>query len=593
MKLFRALFAIALLLQNSFAANYFVDSSRADNTGAGTSWATAKKDFSNGEALMSAGDSLYITGTHGELTITKDGTAGNDVNFVLTNCVARRIVLDRVSYAKVIGAGTSEITHVDSTYNDGVVFNDSCTNVHIWDLKIHDIHATHGGIVGALGNQPNLRWIGVHNCTISNLGIVLGTKTDDASVGVASMYESPFTSTNVIKADHWLIEYCSMQFTGDYTYPWGTNNIVRNNAFTLLDNDHWPLAFSYHSDNFQAGSDGIQVMSRHHIYERNWCGDQISADSHFGIIQDTIGAGDTHFIVRGNVAFNMDGGMLVISAKKVIGYHNSFYDLSPSSSWFQFYNPGTNTDYSVGSYVVNSISHTSSALYVDSGNSVLTTNNVGFSAGSHASYISTSDPLFVSPSTTNSRNFRLQASSPARNSAGAFITITSASGSGTVFNVSDGDAFSDGWGMVEGDTICIGGVLTPTRIVSISGNTVTVADSQTWTMGESVHWNHNPSPDIGALPWGSQELTAATLSSVGTIHTVNTIGDTRDVVFYEDGIPTTIDSTPPFQITSSKHVKAKARALYAQAVPVIDATEAGGGGGGPTGRGLPKTRHGF
>jgi hypothetical protein len=121
---------------------------------------------------------------------------------------------------------------------------------------------------------------------------------------------------------------------------------------------------------------------------------------------------------------------------------------------------------------------------------------------------------------------------------------------------------------VDGDTITVGG--TTTRITAISGNTLTVADSVTWTAGAPVYWGNAARADIGALPFGSKELTAATLTQQGTTYTVTPDGDTRGVWFYVDGVPTTWDATPPYTITAaSGDVTARAYALYAQAKPVI------------------------
>jgi hypothetical protein len=44
---------------------YYVDASKSGNTGAGTSWATAKKDIQNAIALATSGDQIWIkSGTY-------------------------------------------------------------------------------------------------------------------------------------------------------------------------------------------------------------------------------------------------------------------------------------------------------------------------------------------------------------------------------------------------------------------------------------------------------------------------------------------------------------------------------------------------
>jgi hypothetical protein len=203
---------------------------------------------------------------------------------------------------------------------------------------------------------------------------------------------------------------------------------------------------------------------------------------------------------------------------------------------------------------------------------VKATHNLGYLSGSEASYVSTSNPLFVNAS---SQNFRLQAGSPAINAGTNIAWVTSAAGSGTTFNINDGQLFIDGWGIAEGDVITVGG--TTTRISSISGDSVTVATSVTWTNGMPVYWGTDTSPDIGAFPYGSTELTGATMTQNGTTYTVSPTGDARGVWFYVDGIPTIWDYEVPYTATiPGGVVTAKAYALWAQQNPVVFATNASG-----------------
>lgn len=567
---------ICLLIVPAQATQYWCNLTSGNDSNNGLTPATAKLTPPAMATLMSAGDTGYITnGTYNaEWTVSKRGTSNAWFNFRFDSAILRKINVE-CSYTRFVGNGT--ITHTNTTFNDAIVFNGNSTNVEIIDLAINNIHSTHNAIVGGLGNQPNLKWITVRGTTITNLGIVNGSYVDDPPGAIASTFEFPFTSTNVIKADHWLIEYNTLQFVGDGVIPFGTNNIMRNNAITLYNKAHWDNHPVLHPDGFQPGSDGIKVMSRHHIYEGNWMGDYVDPDAHFGIWQDTTQCGDTGMLMRGNIGFNLDGGIGVISTKKVMLHRNTFYGFNTSSPWIIFYNPGGNTDYSIGSFAVNNVSYSSSGISVGAGNLVTKNHNWGYLAGSDASYAGTTNPLFIDPANTNSRNFRLQSGSPLRGAGSSPILIASATGSGTSFVVNDGQLLSDGWGMVDGDTITVGA--TTTRVNSISGNTVTVANSVSWAVGDQVHWGASSTEDIGALPFDSTALTGATISNVGTTYTVTPTGDARGVWFYVDGIPTTWDSTPPYQATiASGNVSAKAYALYAQPIPVFTATA----GGGPT-----------
>lgn len=572
-----ALLLVMLLALPAGATDFFTNLTSGNDSNNGLTPATAKLTPPAMATLMSAGDRGFITnGTYNaEWTVAKRGTSNNWYNFRFDNAIIRKLNIDGCSYTRFVGG---EITHNSSSaFNDGIVFSANSTNVEIIDFFIHDIHTTHNAIAGAFGPQANLKWITVRGTTITNLGIVNGSYVDDPPGAIASQFEFPFTSTNVIKADHWLNEYNTLQWVGDGSIVFGTNNINRNLSVTRYSKAHWDNHPVLHPDGFQDNSDGIQTMSRHHVYEANWVGDYVDPDAHFGIWQDTITAGDTGMLMRGNIGFNLNGGIGVISTKKVMAYRNTFYGFDTASPWFIFYNPGGNTDYSTGSYVVNSVSHTSSGISIGAGNTVTKNRNWGYLAGSDASYRGTTDPLFIDPANTNSRNFRLQAASPLRSEGVSPILIASATGSGTSFTVNDGQLLIDGWGMVDGDTVTIGA--TTTRVTGISGNVVTVSDSVSWTVGDQVHWGSSTTEDIGALPYGSSPLTGVTIANVGTTYTATTTGNARGVWFYVDGIPTTWDSTAPYSaVIASGNVTAKAYALYAQATPVFSATA----GGGPT-----------
>ena len=342
-------------------------------------------------------------------------------------------------------------------------------------------------------------------------------------------------------------------------------------------NVYWGVTDSAHSDMFQPGSDGVSVGTRHHVYERNFCGDSIENHSHYGLFQDTVQAGDTNIVFRGNVGFNFGStGVGVISIDHVVTYNNTFYEMNtrsgPNGRTLVFYKKSESSDYPTGCMVANTIiaacEHLDDPIYFVSENDATITHNLGYLAGFDPSYISTSDPLFVDPV---QRKFRLQAGSPAINVGTHVIWVTSAEGSGTTFNVNDGLLLIDGWGMTDGDTVAVGGTIT--TITSISGNSITVADSVTWTSGMPVYWGTDTTPDIGAFPYGSTELTAAVIQQSGNDYTVTPTGDARGIWFYVDGIPTTWDSAEPFTATiSNGNVTAKAYALYAQANPVVVAT---------------------
>jgi hypothetical protein len=396
--------------------------------------------------------------------------------------------------------------------------------------------------------------------------------------GNGTAINAPYQTPN-----HWVIEYNKIQRVNDYINAYGDHHIIRNNALTDTQDSYFTQNWA-HSDFFQPGSDGADVECEFHVYEANFCGDnqcrggpEDAPNGHLWLLQDTVAAGDTNIIIRGNTGFRTNNGAIgVIGTDKVLSYHNSFYDLNcpnTSDNPFIYYSqPSTGNVFS--NNIISGVGNSTDAIAVLNGSSLTQANNIGHNAGTESGYVSTSDPLYVDP-TTPARNLRLQSGSPSINAGAAVTTVSSSDGSGTTFNVANGDLFCDGYGIVDGDRITVGG--TTTRITGISSNAVTVADSVTWTNGMAVYWGTDTTPDIGAFPFASAALSAATMTQSGTTYTVTPTGDARGVWFYVNGIPTTWDSSAPYQATiASGTVTAKAYALYAQAEPVVSATLSGG-----------------
>jgi len=87
--------------------------------------------------------------------------------------------------------------------------------------------------------------------------------------------------------------------------------------------------------------------------------------------------------------------------------------------------------------------------------------------------------------------------------AGAFLTVTTSAGSGTVINVDDAAYFYDGYGIPGevGDLIQLenGGTA---RIISVDGNSLTVDSSLNWGNGQGVSLAYSGNkPDIGAYEY--------------------------------------------------------------------------------------------
>ena len=85
-----------------------------------------------------------------------------------------------------------------------------------------------------------------------------------------------------------------------------------------------------------------------------------------------------------------------------------------------------------------------------------------------------------------------------RQNGGSYLT-TIVSGSGTTWVVGDASFFSNGYGLVAGDTLKVGKKTAVINTISYASNTIEFTSSQTFTVGDPVSYNHTGfGPDVGA-----------------------------------------------------------------------------------------------
>ncbi|GFE58385.1 right-handed parallel beta-helix repeat-containing protein [Geobacter sp. AOG1] len=97
-------------------------------------------------------------------------------------------------------------------------------------------------------------------------------------------------------------------------------------------------------------------------------------------------------------------------------------------------------------------------------------------------------------------SFMPLAGSPAINGGANLTTITSPSGTGTSFTVADSAYFTDGMGIVSGDTIQIGSQTAIITAINYSTNVLNLDRTVTWTQGTPVNLPYNGTkPNIGLV----------------------------------------------------------------------------------------------
>ena len=558
---------------------------------AGGAWLT----IAYSESQIVAGDTVRVQeGTYNErITVTPGGSAGNYKTFVADGLVTcRGFTISGVSYIKIIGF---DITHTSTTYSNAVSLSGTCSYIEILDCNIYNIYKD--GIQAL--NQSATSYVTVRDCSFSEIGYIAGIVDEDTRTPIVTTYIKPDTSQG-LTSDHWLVEYCTFTDNIDVFHLYGAYHVARNNVIVR---GREPLTI--HPDVFQSGSDGCVAGTAYHIVEANLGGNMLDGDSHFGIWQDVQGdgswSGDTNFIIRGNVIFNIGAG--AIGSKNtpyVLTYNNTLYKITQTTAGnvLIFYKGSGDVQYPDYAMVANTIvmddGATTDALSIQSGTTGgVLTNNLGYQAGSESSYVSTSDPLFTD---ATSEDFSLQSGSPARAAGASLTTISSATGSGTSFDVTKSYLFSAGNGLVDGDLITVGA--TTTKITGISGNTITTAASVSWTQNDPVYWGFSSTIDIGALPYTYAvsftvvlDNTSLPAGSNNLTTTVSNANPVRKVGYFVDGVPVGESYDSPYTVAytadgGTHTVEARAYKRYASATPTISHTRALTASGAARSRGL-------
>jgi len=572
---------LAVFLSVTYAEKYYVDNTNtlASDSNAGTfdlPWLTINHAADN---ASQPGDIVYVrAGTYDErVTCSYSGSdQGGYITFAGypgdEKPIMRGFFIRGKRYIRIIGF---EITHNSTEYTHGINpygRDEPCDHIEILDNYIHHVqgHA--------------IRWIMSSNSYITVRGNVMYMAA--CPDGVSGECKGNGWAVQANGEGYTVIEYNEAHRCGDFCNVHETNTVVRNNYFHDFKNEYWPdgPGDNLHCDMFQpCGSSGSP--SQYQVYESNFMGDNVEANSHILQMRRTQGDDDHHIIFRGNVGYNHGSyAMQCGGIDYVYYYNNTIHDINNvngSNSATGYNAEGTN--YATNNHNFNNIYSdigTGRPIYVATGCSCVTSDNVCFETGDHESCESTDDPLYVN---SGSHNFHLQSGSPAINLGKAITTVTTANGSGTSFDVADAGFFCDGYGLVDGDLIKIGSN-DPVKIVSISSNTITVSSSITWNSGDGVYWRHqDTSPDAGAYEYrpGGYDYDIAISSPVNDQNVNGSVNITttptnqdciRYVMFYIDGIPVAMDTESPHSYTwdvssepeGSRHtIESRAYALYA------------------------------
>lgn len=495
------------------ATTYYVSTSGSDSangTSTSTPWQTITKV--NGFSFA-AGDNIYFksgetwTGT----LIPKSGSGGNYVTYgAYGTGVKPRLSNTSISgktYIKIQGIKFS----VTSGSNYPLIISDSST--YIW-VDNCEIYAESGSTPYAAARiYTNSNHNKITNCTIEHRN--LGYQSDALNLKFNANYNL-IEGNTIGTASH----YALTLEGANATYPSYvcSYNVIRNNTIT----------------NPQGAVVELQSRSNRNLVEGNIISGGKATSSNDSTPRSFKLVNENNIIRKNVIKDNTDNAASGLSAiayqyqsdpaNNTLNnriYNNTITTIKNRALEYGNFEPAVCTV--SGNTHKNNIVYSNGSsyqLYISSDGGISNNyfmNNIFYNAGvtnvvsvsgtaRSVAGIQSADPthfygnLQVSPNLDTS--FQPQTGSPAIDAGTFLTTITSTTGSGTSFVVADARYFSDGFGIVTGDTIQIGSNIRTISSVNYTTNAITVTSSVSWTTGMNVSLPYNgTAPDIGAYEY--------------------------------------------------------------------------------------------
>jgi hypothetical protein len=506
-----------------------------------------------------AGDTVYLRGgtysgiTGSAINPSNTGTAGNMITFSAYNG----------EDVQIIGSGANPTAvNLDSDCQPGGEHGPCAVTRNY--IKVTGLHFSHFNrqlwirygshneisycfFIGMPDDTSNLEWAGtyiyrnsyynwIHHNTFGDFGQCEPYGNDYGVVFQMGLETLPdYDISNSWLTKYNLVEYNNMYHGGHHVVSfYGVNNVFRYNAFR---NDPWcPLNNPQYATRttFQTGTPGD---GEYNLVEGNRIGYGGPKN------KDEIGgAGGT--IAGANNIWRKNIYLQVYTDAMWITHYEGQSDVTGNKIYNNVYwHGGYGRVQSAGAYWDWSYTH---AIDIDTDDATNSDNafknNLFYQNsdyyGTQYSIISlgtrvapthqilannwldnAGDPKFVDISGTpvpaqieTQFDFHLQPNSPCIDKGAFLTTVTSASGSGTQFQVADAGYFMDGWGIaaeiqganVSGDVIQLQGQTQRALIINVNydSNTITVNTSMNWTAGQGVNLAYEGSaPDIGAYEY--------------------------------------------------------------------------------------------
>ncbi len=421
--------------------------------------------------------------------------------------------------------GDDVVTISNTTY---AILLDGKSHIHIRGINFHNLDAflwlqngaNHNIIAYCKFDQARNRrqWSGskiymsssnnwIHNCQFSKYGDY-SSGDDRGTVMDIGNEESQTDNSN-----YNLIENNTMFHGGHHVLSvCGKYNVIRNNYFH---NEPWLSGFG----NRNVSLGGYAVNSGWNLIEGNRIAYSSVPPDNWGASGLCVNSG--YNIIRRNKFYynNLSGLDMTLTSTYYsdIVYNKIYHNTFLHNGWNMSTGPDALTSaigfavYS-GNHVIknnaikNNIYYSHYQVYgyynVKPEDQIFEGNWDGDSRGNPM--LVNGDVTYNDPMNATYPDLSLQGTSPCIDSGTYLTTITSANGSGKMFQVVDSRYFIDGWGIpnVDGDEIQISGTSQKAKIIQIDYNThaITVDKNLTWTKNQGISLAYEGSaPDAGAI----------------------------------------------------------------------------------------------
>jgi parallel beta-helix repeat protein len=329
---------------------------------------------------------------------------------------------------------------------------------------------------------------------------------------IAGRQDAGLTYRNLVEENVFIQAQWNPEYHGAmHIWLGAPQNIIRRNI--LRDADHYAM----HCQVYDAGGgDIIWSCSQNHIYNNVFAHNLIDPD-----------AEDDHYVTYFGGGFSLDdarqfGDTTPLEIRDNMLKNNIFYNNLPNNSQPDPAHPGRNIlqifinlDRQPNPPFNGNIFAGNLVYYQQPGEEVIYSTDAGaypvawFNTHYPQNFFSNIqlDPEFLvyNPGVPGdpldgSYDFHLSAGSPAIDT-GVHLTYTTASGSGTVIPVSDAGYFHDGYeGMIEADTIVVGGITVRITAIDYVNNRITVDHSISWSSNSPVDLPYlGLGPDMGVF----------------------------------------------------------------------------------------------